>query len=412
MPTTFLTPGKGNLSLTLGLLFGAALFFPLPSLAAQEGALPWGFQPGEELSYTERLNLRVRLNGRYQGLLSREVRGGFRREDSGPAYWGSLYILEQLVREAVPVYGREVGGAVLSRLLAAENGALWAEGGSYPSLRGVPALPEELPGLHEVWQSRGEWILLGGEFDPPARIGVVYEYRYLGFLGEGAEGYHRISCRFSLRYPPIRAGETEDNPPLPPIPNLLQASGSHEMEIRLYPEVPGKLFIRDVLEEEYGLAGGQRTSYGGFILTWWEPPAGKESERRARLEQELGPEEGITLNQGPQGLVLTLPDLHFAPDQAALLPGEEERLSTLAEILEGLPGLFLVRGHTADVGSAESQEGLSVLRAREIVSQLTRRGLSGERFLYEGAGGREPLGDNATEEGRRQNRRVEIILIP
>jgi outer membrane protein OmpA-like peptidoglycan-associated protein len=54
---------------------------------------------------------------------------------------------------------------------------------------------------------------------------------------------------------------------------------------------------------------------------------------------------------------------------------------------------------------------LSLERAQRMIDELVRRGIPAERFMYKGWGGERPLGDNATEEGRRLNRRVEITIL-
>jgi flagellar motor protein MotB len=59
----------------------------------------------------------------------------------------------------------------------------------------------------------------------------------------------------------------------------------------------------------------------------------------------------------------------------------------------------------------ESQILLSQDRAKLIVQELTGRGIDAERFLYSGMGGLEPLGDNNSDEGRKLNRRVEILIL-
>ena len=55
---------------------------------------------------------------------------------------------------------------------------------------------------------------------------------------------------------------------------------------------------------------------------------------------------------------------------------------------------------------------LSVERAGTIINQLVDRGMKRNMFSYKGYGGTIPIGDNNTPEGRAQNRRVEIIIIP
>jgi len=63
------------------------------------------------------------------------------------------------------------------------------------------------------------------------------------------------------------------------------------------------------------------------------------------------------------------------------------------------------------VGSKESQYKLSVERAQTIIEEMVDRGLAPSRFVYQGIGGDEPVAPNDTEEGRAQNRRVEVIIL-
>ena len=68
-------------------------------------------------------------------------------------------------------------------------------------------------------------------------------------------------------------------------------------------------------------------------------------------------------------------------------------------------------GHTARIGTEESQFTLSVERAKTIVDYLTSQGMEAERFLYEGRGGTEPVAPNDIEKNMAKNRRVEIIIL-
>ena len=55
---------------------------------------------------------------------------------------------------------------------------------------------------------------------------------------------------------------------------------------------------------------------------------------------------------------------------------------------------------------------LSIERAQAIVNALVDNGLNKNLFTYRGFGGTKPVASNATAEGRSQNRRVEIIIMP
>ena len=98
------------------------------------------------------------------------------------------------------------------------------------------------------------------------------------------------------------------------------------------------------------------------------------------------------------------------------LPEEKSRLDALYEELadKTSSGEFsiLVEGHTASVGKPNGEMNLSIDRAKTLINEMTSRGISPSIFSFKGYGGTIPLADNNTEEGRAQNRRVEIILIP
>lgn len=70
---------------------------------------------------------------------------------------------------------------------------------------------------------------------------------------------------------------------------------------------------------------------------------------------------------------------------------------------------LLLIGHTDDTGSSAHNAALSELRAKKIAKLFKDAGLPEDRVFYQGAGETMPIADNATEEGRAKNRRVEIV---
>jgi len=122
--------------------------------------------------------------------------------------------------------------------------------------------------------------------------------------------------------------------------------------------------------------------------------------------------EGISVEETDSGVRLTLEALRFLPDQAVLLPEERSRLDSVAEALARIPDArLLIVGHTADIGTQESQQALSEQRARTIAKELVRRGIDANRLDLEGRAGREPVAPNSSESGRAQNRRVDIYVL-
>jgi outer membrane protein OmpA-like peptidoglycan-associated protein len=112
-------------------------------------------------------------------------------------------------------------------------------------------------------------------------------------------------------------------------------------------------------------------------------------------------------------VVISLEDIQFMPDSAALMEREKEKLNRIAGILLRYPSRdILVGGHTALAGTAEGRRRLSLERASAVANYLIeRRVRSPERIVVRGHGAERPVADNRTAEGMRQNRRVEIILL-
>ena len=81
--------------------------------------------------------------------------------------------------------------------------------------------------------------------------------------------------------------------------------------------------------------------------------------------------------------------------------------------MKQIPGFDIrVVGHTAEAGTAKKRLQLSLDRAGRVAEELIRRrARTVEQILIEGKGSEEPIASNETEEGRRLNRRVEIIIV-
>lgn len=96
-----------------------------------------------------------------------------------------------------------------------------------------------------------------------------------------------------------------------------------------------------------------------------------------------------------------------------LKPEGRAALDELTPVLASLPGRrFQVAGHTDDTGSPEFNWKLSLNRALEVVLYMIEQGMPPERISAAGFGMYQPVASNDTPEGRAQNRRIEVILVP
>ena len=87
------------------------------------------------------------------------------------------------------------------------------------------------------------------------------------------------------------------------------------------------------------------------------------------------------------------------------------RLDSLVQLLAAHKSLMAeISGHTDNTGNASHNLKLSYDRAAAVADYLIRNNITRDRIAFEGLGSRRPIADNRTEEGRRKNRRVEILL--
>jgi outer membrane protein OmpA-like peptidoglycan-associated protein len=102
----------------------------------------------------------------------------------------------------------------------------------------------------------------------------------------------------------------------------------------------------------------------------------------------------------------------FAVNSARLTESAKEELDKVAESLRALPHIKLeVQGHTDISGSREHNMELSEKRAQSVVDYFVEKGVDRSRLTAKGYGPDKPKYDNKTAEGRKKNRRVEMIRL-
>ena len=100
----------------------------------------------------------------------------------------------------------------------------------------------------------------------------------------------------------------------------------------------------------------------------------------------------------------------FDFDSAELRPESITELERLVKFMNDVPfATALIEGHTDSVGADAYNLALSDRRAKSVFDYLTSRGVDPARLKSVGKGESEPVADNATDDGRQQNRRVMLI---
>lgn len=128
----------------------------------------------------------------------------------------------------------------------------------------------------------------------------------------------------------------------------------------------------------------------------------------AELQQRLSEMDARSTERG---MVVTIGDLLFDNNSAALKPSAGNSVQRLGAFLKAYPlRNVLIEGYTDSVGAADANQSLSERRAASVKSALLATGVVGERLGTRGYGEAYPVGNNQSADGRMSNRRVEVIL--
>lgn len=139
----------------------------------------------------------------------------------------------------------------------------------------------------------------------------------------------------------------------------------------------------------------------------------RADKQEAQLREKLA-NSGVAVERHGDTINLVVPGaISFATNSAQLTPNFYTSLNQVAGSLKEYPDSTVqIVGHTDSTGPADFNQQLSVNRANAVVVYLSAQGIEPARMQALGMGPSQPVADNRTVEGRAQNRRVEIKIIP
>ena len=138
-----------------------------------------------------------------------------------------------------------------------------------------------------------------------------------------------------------------------------------------------------------------------------------EIDKNRALIDELK-RRNIDARETSRGVMVNLPSVNFAFDRADLTRDGISKVDQIANIIrrDASNRRIVVEGHASrESAAAEAyNQRLSERRALTVADALERNGVNGRNISSQGLGTRAPVASNDTESGRRQNRRVEVII--
>ena len=168
--------------------------------------------------------------------------------------------------------------------------------------------------------------------------------------------------------------------------------------------IAGQIIGKDTKGTLIGAAVGSLLGIG-----WGAYRDNQERELKAKLQgtQAQVKKEG-------NALVINLPGgVTFASDSANITSSFYSALNGIAQSLNNYPETRIqVNGYTDSTGNDAHNQELSQRRANAVAQYLIAQGVSSSRIVANGFGSSNPIASNSTQEGRLQNRRVEIKILP
>lgn len=165
------------------------------------------------------------------------------------------------------------------------------------------------------------------------------------------------------------------------------------------------------------IGGGKGAAWGAGIGAVLGGTAGaiignKMDKQKAELEAIEGAQVE-SVNEGEAIKVTFESGILFATNSSTLSSASRSSLDKFSTSLQENPDTDVkIYGHTDSTGSDAINNPLSQRRAESVYNYLISKGVNGSRLESQGFGSSQPVADNATVEGRSQNRRVEVFIFP
>ena len=135
--------------------------------------------------------------------------------------------------------------------------------------------------------------------------------------------------------------------------------------------------------------------------------------QEAKLRQKLA-STGVSVTRQGNNIVLNMPsNITFGVNSAGISGDFYQVLNSVDLVVKEYDKTLIeIMGHTDSSGTHQHNQQLSERRARSVSQYFASRDIQPLRLATYGYGEDYPLANNATEQGRSQNRRVEIVLVP
>ncbi|MFW6366625.1 MAG: OmpA family protein [Spirochaetota bacterium] len=278
-----------------------------------------------------------------------------------------------------------------------------------PNLRHIPHFPEKDLKKGDTWTNTGEIIL--DNFSIPFSLQTQVSYAVADIQKTEDSHTAKILYSFSIdNY--LKQGAFPDDFPRRILGKdegiiVWDIASQKPLEIQnayhivfLFPTADGSVAAYEWIMDTHT----DHTLYPHIQ----EPVA---EQNREDIRKDLENEEGISVEDDDQGIIIRLGAVLFDFDSAEIREDTEKTLQKIVTVIKKkYPDReIIVEGHTDNTGNPQYNQELSERRAKNTASRIIRD-VDHDKVSYIGKGEAEPIAPNATTEGRKKNRRVDIII--
>lgn len=377
--------------------------------------LEYAYEEGEQYRVLSTVEQDVWVNGRFShhATILNRISISIPRVSEGRGYHRAIFVTSE----------EAVGGDGVSEVFTwgtEYESEFWRDRLGYyeiepryymPVVRDVPVFPDRPLQPGETWSAAGNEVhdfRRSFGIPEPYEFPIPVTYRFVDIEERDGREYAVINVRYNVfyrpdrRYPgavyPVRIAGFSDQL----LYWDLRAGRPHEYE--------------EKYEFVFVLSSGDEVVYegsaGARVIEASRMDRSRIAAEVRRDLDELGFEDQDVV-EDERGVTIRLDNILFPPDSPLLRTSEKAKLDGIAEILRRYPDRdVLISGHTALAGTQAGRMQLSQERAAAVAGYLLELGIRDrDQMILRGFGATVPVADNATEAGRRRNRRVEITIL-
>lgn len=234
------------------------------------------YNGGSNYSLIERTDLRRYDNGKYTGLVSREVRSFIaetENDDGSVLYDGNFFVDEATKRNMVSV-NDGLNEAIPSEFKILKDGSLiMITDNGYPSFRSFPTYTEKKIYFGDKWQAKATRAVDPLNKGIVTKMPIYVEYCYQSDSTVEGEEVYVLTAQWATRYGAkfyLDFGGDRD---------LLEAQGSHKATIYVSKRTGNALIIRDVVDEYFVYSDGNKVAFKGSIALFTKFPPAVDREK-------------------------------------------------------------------------------------------------------------------------------------